>query len=196
MDKRLAELLGHQPGVFFEAGAHDGYTQSNTYFLERYRGWRGVLVEAIPELHAKAARRRPASYVANAALVGPDQAGTTVALQFGDLMSQLGDDDNHATGGLRNAGRAGYRVEVPGCTISDVLDTAGVGRVDLMILDIEGHELEALRGLDHDRHHVELLVIEMLALSAQRPTFDHLLGDRYEFVEKLSADDALYRRRA
>ena len=57
MDARLEALLDRDGGVFLEAGAHDGYTQSNTYYLERFRGWTGVLVEAVPELHAKAARR-------------------------------------------------------------------------------------------------------------------------------------------
>ena len=61
MDATLAEVVGKEGGTFFEAGAHDGYTQSNTYFLEAHRGWSGVLVEAIPELHAKATARRPRS---------------------------------------------------------------------------------------------------------------------------------------
>src|SRR5438067_1783042 len=37
--------------VFVEAGAHDGYTESNTYYLARFRGWSGVPVQAIPELY-------------------------------------------------------------------------------------------------------------------------------------------------
>jgi FkbM family methyltransferase len=195
MDERLEALLPSTPGTFMEAGAHDGYTQSNTYFLERHRGWSGVLVEPIPELHRKAARRRPRSQVVSAALVPPEQAGGTVEIQFGDLMSKVGDDGSHASGGLANAGRAGYSVDVPARTISDVLDDAGVDALDLLVLDIEGHELAALRGLDLDRHPVGLLCIEMLDLPTQRPAFDALLADRYEFVDTLSPDDAVYRRR-
>lgn len=192
MDARLESLLDRDGGVFLEAGAHDGYTQSNTYYLERFRGWTGVLVEAVPELHAKAARRRPRSHVANCALVAPEQAGGSVAIAFGDLMSQVGTDTAHAEGGLRNAGRAGYTVEVPARTLDDVLDEAGVGALDLMVLDLEGHELDALRGIDFDRHPVEHLLVEMLSLERQRPAFDALLGDRFDFVQTLSPDDALY----
>ncbi len=193
MDARFESLLdGAEGGVFLEAGAHDGYTQSNTYYLERFRGWSGVLVEAVPELHAKAARRRPRSHVAQCALVGPEDAGSSVTVTFGDLMSTIRADAAHAAGGLRNAGRAGYCVEVPARTLTEVLDDAGVNGLDLMVLDLEGHELDALRGMDFDRHPVAHLVVEMLNLPRQRPVFDALLGERFAFVEALSADDALY----
>jgi FkbM family methyltransferase len=192
MDRRLEELAGKDRGVFLEAGAHDGYTQSNTYYLERFRGWTGVLVEAVPELHAKAARRRPRSSVLQCALVAPEEAGGTVTISFGDLMSTVGDDGSHAEGGLRNAGRRGYKVQVPARTLSQVLDECGIGGLDLMVLDLEGHELGALRGMDFDRHPVEHLVVEMLDLDRQRPAFDALLGERFSFVDRLSEDDALY----
>ena len=194
IDAKLEALLGREGGTFLEAGAHDGYTQSNTYFLERHRGWSGVLVEAIPELHAKAAARRPRSQVVHAALVGPEHTHDTVAMAFGDLMSQLGTDEGHAAGGLANAGRAGYTVEVPARTLTQILDAAKIGHLDLLALDIEGHELNALRGLELDRIRVDHLVIEMLDLPRQRPAFDALLGSRYRFAGELSADDAHYVR--
>ena len=51
MDRKLDELLDRDGGFFVEAGGNDGYTQSNTYWLERFRGWRGILVEPMPELY-------------------------------------------------------------------------------------------------------------------------------------------------
>lgn len=194
MDRKLEDLVGPGPGLFVEAGAHDGYTQSNTYYLERFLGWRGVLVEAIPELHAKAKRRRPRSTVVQAALVGPENEGGTVTLRFGDLMSTVG-DQSHAAQGLANAGRGAYAVDAPARTLSSILDHVGVGEPDLLVLDVEGHELAALRGLDLDRHAPRLMLIEMLDLPRMRPDFEELLGERYEFVVELSPDDALFRRR-
>lgn len=196
LDRRLEPHLPAGQGVFVEAGAHDGYTQSNTYYLERFRGWRGLLVEPVPELHAKAVARRPRSHVAHAALVGPDFPDATVAVRFGDLMSTLTDaDPAHAAAGLATAGRAGYEVAAPARTLSSLLDEAGFARVDLLVLDVEGRELDVLAGLDLDRHAPTLMLIELLELEAQRPAFDAALDGRYAFVEALSPWDALYRRR-
>jgi FkbM family methyltransferase len=192
MDRRLDELLDRDRGVFLEAGAHDGFTQSNTYYLERFRDWSGVLVEAVPELHAKAAVRRPRSSVVQCALVAPEQAGTPVKVAFGDLMSKVGGDGSYVEGALRSARRRGYEVEVPARTLTDVLDEARIGALDLMVLDLEGHEYDALRAMDFDSHPVEYLLVEMLDLPRQRAAFDELLAPRFEFVETLSKDDALY----
>jgi FkbM family methyltransferase len=193
LDRRLQPLLPDRPGTFLEAGAHDGYTQSNTYYLERFRGWRGVLVEAVPELATKAVKRRAQSRVVQAALVGPEREGEEVVIHFGDLTSTLG-DRGLTERGLHNAGREPYDVRVPGRTISSILDEAGLSSLDLLLLDIEGQELEALRGLDLERHGPALMVIEMLDMATQRPAFDELLASHYEFVCALSADDAAYRR--
>ena len=50
LDVKLGAIIDRDGGFFVEAGAHDGFTQSNTYWLERFRGWRGLLVEPMPEL--------------------------------------------------------------------------------------------------------------------------------------------------
>ena len=71
MDRRLAAHIDLAPGFFVEAGANDGYHQSNTYRLERVHGWRGVLVEPVPSLYRAARRERPAAQVFNCALVAP-----------------------------------------------------------------------------------------------------------------------------
>jgi FkbM family methyltransferase len=196
MDRRLVSLMPWHGGTFVEAGAHDGYTQSNTYYLERHRGWSGVLIEPIPELSAKCTRRRPDARVFGCALVAPGFDGDTVEMQFGDLMSVTGEEDgDHARGGLAVAGRRGYAVRVPARTLSDVLDEAGLSEIDLLVLDVEGHELDALSGLDLERHAPSHVLIEALELTAQQPAIDAALASHYDFLQKLSEYDLLYRRR-
>jgi FkbM family methyltransferase len=192
MDRKLEMLMPWHGGTFIEAGAHDGYTQSNTYFLERHRGWSGVLVEPVPELRAKCQRRRPRSQVFGCALAGPDYTEPNITVHFGDLMSTVG-DSAHAAGGLAVTGRSAYAVSVPARTLSSVLDEAAIGAPDVMILDLEGRELDALRGLDLDRHAPRNLVVEALDRPAQQPALDAALASHYEFVETLSDYDLLYR---
>jgi FkbM family methyltransferase len=195
MDRKLEALMPWPGGTFLEAGAHDGYTQSNTYFLERHRGWSGVLIEPVPELRAKCVARRQHSRVIGCALVGPDYADPEITIHFGDLMSTVG-ADTHAASGLAVVGRNAYSVDVPARTLSSVLEEAAVGGLDLMVLDLEGQELEALRGLDLGRHAPRHLLLETLERRTQQPAFDAALGSRYDFVDALSDYDLLYRLRA
>ena len=201
MDRMLTRhVLGNGPGTFFEAGAHDGYTQSNTYALEARHGWSGVLVEAVPKLAAKCAKRRQRSRVFNCALVEESEPGATVKVYFGDLLSNIADargseeaSKEFATGGLVNTLQEGYEVEVPARTLDSVLQEAGVERPDVMCLDVEGLELGILRGSDLERHGPRWLLIEMLDMDAQLPAFQALLGDQYEIAEIPTPHDVLFR---
>ena len=77
LDRILERHLPARPGYFVEAGACDGYFQSNTYSLERIHGWRGVLVEPVPFLARAAARDRSAR-VFNCALVSLTPSGEQI----------------------------------------------------------------------------------------------------------------------
>jgi FkbM family methyltransferase len=196
MDARLAEVMPWRDGTFVEAGAHDGFTQSNSYYLERFRGWSGLLIEPIPELHALCERRRPRSRVVHSALVAPERDGAPVEIHFGDLMSTVAAGPSHAAGGLALTGRTAYSVAVPGRTLSPLIDDAGLPRIDLLVLDLEGAELDALAGLDFERHAPRHLLIETLEREQQQPRLEAVLGERYELAEQLSDYDLLYRLRS
>src|SRR5207244_2036350 len=85
MEERLAAHLPERDGFYVEAGANDGFDQSNTYWLERFRGWRGVLVEPVPELYREVLREQRNARVFNCALVPADQAGGEVVMRYGGL---------------------------------------------------------------------------------------------------------------
>ena len=45
-------------------------------------------------------------------------------------------------------------------TLDDLLEREGVEKIDLLSMDIEGHEAKALAGFDIERFRPELVVIE------------------------------------
>jgi FkbM family methyltransferase len=199
MDVRLGDLLGPD-GYFVEAGGHDGYTMSNTYYLERWLGWRGLLVEAIPFLAAEARRNRPNARVVEAALVDPQHAGEPLRLRYGGVLSFVAGTkgDEAAERALLASefarGEADVReYAVPGRTLSAILDEVRAPEVTLLSLDLEGFEAPALRGLDLDRHGPRWLLVEAHE-AADRDSIDAVLGDRYVHVERFSGMDELYRR--
>lgn len=203
LDRKLERYLPFRDGFFVEAGANDGYNQSNTYYFERFKGWSGVLVEPIPELFRECVVERPRSQVFNCALVPAGYAEATVRMRYGGLMSlvegALGSskaDEAHVRAGTQLGWDRNYEVSVPARTLSSVLDEVGVPDVDLLSLDVEGYEAQALRGLDLDRHSPRYMLIEILDKTRGRQEIEALLGDRYERLDELSPFDTLYRCRS
>ena len=58
LDVKLEQYVDFDNGFFIEAGANDGIKQSNTLYFEKYRNWRGLLIEPIPELAMKCRKNR------------------------------------------------------------------------------------------------------------------------------------------
>ena len=204
MDRKLEERFAGRTGFFIEAGANDGYAQSNTYALERIHGWSGLLVEPTPELHREAALERPGSAVVRAALVPPDFTGSEVTLHYGGLMTIVRGvhDDADADREWVAAAHAVAQEEpeheftAPARTLSSILDEIGSPDVDLLSLDIEGFEGPALRGLDLDRHAPRFILAEVGDDEGRRASIEEVLGARYREVERLSPFDILYERTA
>ena len=201
MDRKLEQYLPTGPGFFVEAGANDGYLQSNTYYLERFKGWSGVLVEPIPELFDRCVVERPRSMVFNCALVREGYPDPTVRMHYGGLMSVVSGargsteaDEEHVRVGNPFGWDRNYFLDVPARTLSSVLDEADAKTIDLLSLDVEGYEVEALLGLRLESHAPRLVLIEALE-TERRASIRNALGTSYEFVTDLSPNDLLFRLR-
>jgi FkbM family methyltransferase len=202
LDRKLEAYLPERCGFFVEAGAFDGFLQSNTYYFERIKGWSGLLVEPVPELYEECRRERPGSVVVQAALVPPELEGHTVKLTVASLMSLVHGaqgspqaDRAHASAGTRGGREPNYDIAVRGSTLSTLLDEVGAPKIDLLVLDVEGYEPEALSGLDLERHAPRFLLVEMLQPERTRSRIEELLSVRYEPLEQLSPHDHLFRLR-
>ena len=148
-------------GFFVEAGAYDGVAFSNTYLLETL-GWKGLLVEPHPDYARLCELNRPGSVVRQAAL-GPEGASGEVEFtcadnQAGAPLSFLSSDDKHSE--RCNKEHCVLRkVRVPYTSLNDLL--AGcTGRVNFLSLDVEGMELEVLKGLAITRYRPEMILVE------------------------------------
>ena len=58
LDQQIEKFLNFQNGFFVELGAHDGVTQSNTFYFEKNKNWRGILIEPTPHVFKKCEKFR------------------------------------------------------------------------------------------------------------------------------------------
>lgn len=149
-------------------------------------------------MHRLARRERPDSRVANCALVAPESAGELVSTHYAGAMSIVSGARGTAHQDDAYLGAAllfddGYEVEVPGRTLSELLGEIGSPEVDLLSLDIEGYEAQALRGLDLDRHAPRLILVEVHT-DAHLDAVSGVLGDRYRQLERVAPRDVLFER--
>jgi len=196
IDRKLERYLSFDGGYFVEAGANDGYTQSNTYYLERFRKWRGVLVEPLPALYARCRRERPRSRVFRCALVAEGYESSTAPMLAANLTSLVRGaqksteaDEAHCRAGARIQDTVVSEFEVPARTLTSVLEEAGATHVDFVSLDVEGYELQALNGLDIERFRPRFLLVE----ARFREEVERHLSPLYDAVEQLTHHDVLYR---
>lgn len=174
----LCQILAPHGGYFVEAGANDGLRQSNTLLLERSLGWRGLLVEPSPAAFEQLQENRPSCDLVNAALVASSDDGQTLlgAFSEGQLTGTVVDDLLHRAPDvpksivqrihLRVRRLFGIKpvvtlISVPTTTLSSELMKRGRTKVDFLSLDVEGYELEALRGIDLATIRPSLLAVEV-----------------------------------
>lgn len=203
LDLRLVEALGDEPpGFLVEIGANDGLQQSNSVLLEKL-GWSGLLIEANPASYARCVRTRPNMMTAHAACVASDFAGSHVTLTDVGLKGMTDrsilDSEKREiwiSRGERSARKPRQDIEVPAIPMSRLLDAREIERLDLLLLDVEGAEIDVLRGLDFSRHAPRHILAED-DYPDDVGTF--LIQHGYERIAKLSerkyTRDCLYRRK-
>lgn len=201
LDKKLISVMGYGPGYFVELGANDGISQSNTKHLEMFHGWRGVLIEPYPGNFQKLQRTRsPYSHFENAACVSFEFPKEVMKLTYSNLMtipmegsSDIVDRKLHAESGRKwLRGRETVKTFLAKArTLTSILVEAKAPHlIDLLSLDVEGGEIEVLKGVDHAKYRFKWILVES---RDENGISEYLEAHGYSFHSKLTGHDYLFR---
>ena len=194
MDYKLANYLPDS-GFFLEAGAHDGFFESNTYYLEKFKGWDGVLIEPVPELYRECVRQRPKAKVFNCALVSSDYSDLELEMVSADTMSfvksETKEQDTRAK--LVKTWVKPEEISVLARTLTSILDELEVVKVDFLSLDVEGYEMSVLRGLDFSKYRPDYILMEFFLEETKKEEVEAYISEYYAFCAQLSPRDHLYK---
>lgn len=155
-DTILLEIFRNRStGFCAEVGAHDGVTGSTTLAFERI-GWQCLLVEPNPDLTEHIQRNRSCTLATRAASAAEGSAVFYVADHA--VMSTL--DIGRRQRRVSGAGGRLRAIEVQTARLDTLLADAGFEHLDFLTIDVEGHELEVLKGFTLERFTPRVVIIE------------------------------------
>lgn len=154
-DNVIKKYLNYEHGTYIEAGANDGMTGSNTLYLEKELNWSGILIEPSKNVFEACKQNRNSNNTfVNAALVSNNNTEYVEGDFDGDHMASIN--------GARTGCKLNSLVQVKATTLTDILDKSNLPTtIDFFSLDVEGYELEALKGIDLDKYSFKFLLIEV-----------------------------------
>lgn len=176
-------------GTFIDVGGYDGVTGSNTLFFEKWRGWKGALVEPVAVHRQKAATARQCPCVPYAVSASEGVADFMVVdAGFTQMSGLLSTYDNRLLSKVRADERHKERtISVPTKPLTAVLNEVGIEHPDFISLDIEGGELEVLESFPFDQHDVKSWSIENNTGSSDIGKL--MLSKGYRLVEFCGPDE-------
>lgn len=197
------QLIAHMPstrGYYIELGANDGVSQSNTLVLEIAYGWSGCLIEPVSSSFKRLEHNRSSerNHLVNAACVSFGYQGDTVSIALSNLMStpmvassDIPDVRAHVLGSSPDSSAQITFEEVRARTLTSVLAEANApAEIQLLSLDVEGGELEVLKGIDFSKFKISWMLIES---RSPHEISEFLARFGYFLQKKLSHHDFLFR---
>lgn len=163
-----------QSGFFVEIGANDGFTFSNTVYLEEKYGWKGILIEANPK-YLNSLQKRTHSCVVNKAVF--DSPGTIEFVDaglYGGIKNSI--DEIHS----RHTKDANI-VSVPCDSLSNILHSVHYevpDVIDFISIDVEGLELMIVQQLLKLENKIKCGVIEVNNRRSERKEIENLNWNR------------------
>lgn len=184
-------------GFFVEVGAFDGRYISTTYSFAQ-QGWTGICIEPNPVFFELLNENRKESKCLNYACVGEENLSEiSLNIDQTGLLSSLKDGsklENEIKINLerQNISYNGInKVIVPSRTLNSIFDEFVPEKlnIDFISIDVEGVELEVLKGLDFERYRPNILIIENNDYKNSAKVKEYLDYYNYTLAKRLGVND-------
>ncbi|MCG9082787.1 FkbM family methyltransferase [Laribacter hongkongensis] len=152
-------------GVFVECGAFDGLTECSCKFFEESMGWKGFNLEPAPANFKQLQKNRPSSVNLEIGL-----SNCSGEVDFKHVVSPLL-GENFGNGSITHSLDHIHDLQQRGCSFQNVqiqvttwkcfVEQQNICHVDLLVLDVEGHELSVIEGMRDCAVLPDLICIEV-----------------------------------
>jgi FkbM family methyltransferase len=141
--------------IYIEAGANDGIFQSRSLEFIDNDQYFGILVEPVLYSYERCLRNRPNNTkIYNCALVDFDHKEPIIEIHHHSLHSAM-------TTLIKSSGQSYHQnSKVPARTLDSILEENEIINIEAFYLDVEGYELNVLKGINFSKRKFNLIEIE------------------------------------
>lgn len=189
-------------GTYIELGALDGVLYSNTKFFEDTLNWKGILIEPHPEKYKNLKINRPNNYLFNNLVSCYNKplnfryfvnahaavSGVENTLPKEHFTNYFESNNNFIKSLDQNT------ILIHPKTLTDIVKETKLEHIDLLSLDVEGHECEVLLSWDFSVP-IDVILIEMLGLQEKKEELcrNILVKNNYKFLTKFKHNEIFIR---
>lgn len=188
-------FYGVENGSYIEIGACDGLMATNTKFFEDTLGWTGILIEANPYQGKDLQKNRPNNKIFRC-LVSDLKRECDFKCIKNESISGVVDTMPDGHENIFNSEinywkrREKKVIKLIPRTMQSIIDEAAIGEIDLLSLDVEGHELNVLRSIDFSKSIINVILVEMLNGNKELDDIRQLLkNNNYVFHSKVGRNE-------
>lgn len=178
----------HRRPRYLDIAANHAKRWSATWFYDRCMGWDGVCVEANPKYYAELTAERHCHVVKTCMSDSMRKVKFAMTDAYGGVVK--GEKEQFGVDGAKHATLDKYKGSFEGVkeltctTVKKEAERLGMAHFEFMSLDVEGHELPILRGVDWERVTIDVIVTENRSGEVRR-----LLEEQgYELYENILKD--------
>lgn len=160
--------LGYEPAQcsYLDLGANHAKEISNTYFFYS-KGARGVLVEANPDLIPELQFYRKGDVIINKCITPHSGDKVKFYIMNGDGVSTCDEKSVNEIVKINSNLKINKTVEIDTITVNDILEKYFPNAPVIMNIDIEGQEMNILKGIDFDKCRPAVIICEMINYSTK-----------------------------
>lgn len=173
----LRHKFGLTTGTYVDVGCNEPLHYSNTFDLYKI-GWRGICIDANRELIAKFQSVRKEDICIVAAVSDTERE----AIFHKSTENAVSTIDEETLVEWKRHWDFPEEEKVITRTLTSILDEHLKGEIDFLNIDVEGHDLQVIKGLDLNKYRPKLIVIEIHDRDniEQNPIYQHLTAHGYK----------------
>ncbi len=173
----LSQLNFKKNGFFVEFGSCDGLVGSNSYLLEKFFNWDGILAEPAIFWHKQLKENRSVNIETKCVW---KSSGNEVLFNEPATYQQMA-SINMFSDKDKQYFKEGNIYKVKTISLLDLLDTYHAPKtIDYLSIDTEGSEYEILKAFDFNKYNFRVITCEHNFTSRRKKIYDLLMSKGYQ----------------